>query len=199
MVRSRTGGFSLIEMLLVIAIILILYVMMYGPAQKSYQDKRKIDCQKNLQLLHMALRMYAADYRDSFPVVAGAATSELPLSLLVPRYTAETRIFVCPGSADRRLPEAQPFTDRKISYAYYMGHGANDGTNEMLITDEQIDTRPRGTGQQMFSPNGKRPGNNHRKFGGNVLFCDGHVEECPPVAARDLAFSNNVILLNPKP
>lgn len=199
MVRSRTGGFSLIEMLLVIAIIFILYVMMYGPAQKSYQDKRKIECQKNLQMLHMALRMYAADYRGSFPVVVGAATSETPLSLLVPRYTAETRIFICPGSPDRRLPEARPFTDRKISYAYYMGHAATDGTNELLVSDEQIDTLPRRAGEQMFSPNGKRPGNNHRSFGGNMLFCDGHVEECPAVAVRDLAFSNNVVLLNPKP
>ena len=129
----------------------------------------------------------------------GAATAEAPLSLLVPQCTTETSIFVCPGSADRRLPEARTFVDRKISYAYYMGRTAHDGADAMLLSDEQVDTHPRRVGDRMFSVTGKRPADNHRQFGGNVLFCDGHAEQFPPVATRDFAFSNSVVLLNPKP
>ena len=185
--------------MVVIALILIMYVMVLAPAQKSYQDKQLIVCQKNLQMVDIALKIYATDYHDSYPFVRDAATAEVPLSLLVPRCTTETAIFICPGSPDRRLPEAQSFVDRKISYAYYMGRTSRDGANEMLLSDEQVDTRPRHAGEPMFSVSGKRPADNHRRFGGNVLFCDGHADAFPPVATRNFAFSNSVVLLNPKP
>jgi prepilin-type N-terminal cleavage/methylation domain-containing protein/prepilin-type processing-associated H-X9-DG protein len=199
MQRAGSGGFTLIELMVVITLILIMYVMMYGPAQKSYQDKQLVLCQKNLQMIDIALKIYAADYHESYPLVRDAATAETPLSLLVPRCTTETSIFICPGSADRRLPEARTFVERKISYAYYMGRTAHDAADAMLLSDEQVDTRPRRTGDQMFSVTGKRPADNHRQFGGNVLFCDGHAESFPAVASRDFAFSNSVVLLNPKP
>jgi prepilin-type N-terminal cleavage/methylation domain-containing protein/prepilin-type processing-associated H-X9-DG protein len=199
MQRTDSSGFTLIELMVVVMLILILYVLAYGPAQKSYQEKKLILCQKNLQMIHVALKIYAADYHDSYPVVPGAATAETPLSLLVPRCTTETAIFICPGSANRSLPEAQPFADRKISYAYYMGRTIRNGADAMLLSDAQLNTRPRHAGEPMFSVSGKRPADNHRKFGGNVLFCDGHAEQFESMASRDLLFTNPVVLLNPKP
>jgi len=197
--RRDSSGFTLIELMVVITIILILYVLAYGPAQKSYQEKKLILCQKNLQMIQVAMKIYAADYHDSYPFVPGAATAEVPLSLLVPHCTTETAIFICPGSANRSLPEAEPFADRKISYAYYMGHTTRDGADAMLLSDAQLNTLPKHAGEPMFSVSGKRPADNHRKFGGNVLFCDGHAEHFDPVASRDLLFTNPVVLLNPKP
>ncbi|HTS20064.1 MAG TPA: type II secretion system protein [Verrucomicrobiae bacterium] len=196
--HSSSRGFTLIELLVVVALIMVMYVMAYGPASKAYQEKQLIACQTNLQMIQIALKIYAADYHDSYPVVTGATTAEVPLSLLVPRCTAETAIFLCPGSAARRLPEAQPFTDRKISYAYYMGRTTHDGADAMLLSDQQLNTQPRHGGDPMFSINGKRPADNHRQFGGNILFCDGHAEELPAIAPRDLLYSNPVVLLNPR-
>ena len=67
---------------------------------------------------------YALDHQDQFPGTGGAQTSEAPLSLLVPKYTVRTDLFICPGSKERKLPSAEPFKDRRISYAYLMGaHG----------------------------------------------------------------------------
>jgi prepilin-type processing-associated H-X9-DG protein len=51
----------------------------------------------------------------------------------------------------------------------------------------------------VFSPDGKKPGNNHNKFGGNFLFCDGNVQTTPARLAFPLPQATNVILLNPKP
>ena len=65
MQRAGSGGFTLIELMVVIALILIMYAMMYGPAQKSYQDKKLVLCQKNLQMIDIALKIYTADYHDS--------------------------------------------------------------------------------------------------------------------------------------
>jgi prepilin-type N-terminal cleavage/methylation domain-containing protein/prepilin-type processing-associated H-X9-DG protein len=192
------AGFTLIELMIAVSIMLILYVMMLSPLSQSFQDKQKVACQRNLELMYLALKMYAEDNALNFPAIAGAPTSEAPLSALVPRYTTETRIFICPGSRDRPLPEAEPFPRRKISYAYYMGRSLTDGAGAVLVSDEQVDSEAKIQDQLVFSADGKRPGNNHAKFGGNFLFCDGHVEASPAHSARDLSLPANVTLLNPK-
>ena len=99
----------MIEMLISLVILILLYLAMYGWWSKSYQEKQKLACLKNLQLVHIALCIYAEDNHGAFPFVNGAPTSDVPLSLLVPRYTAQTGIFICPGSRDSKLPEARPF------------------------------------------------------------------------------------------
>jgi len=45
----------------------------------------------------VALQIYAGDFSGRLPAVTNAPTSEAPLSLLVPRYTVDTSIFICPG------------------------------------------------------------------------------------------------------
>ena len=146
----------------------------------------------------MALSIYSADNKGNFPVMKGAETSESPLSLLVPRSTTVTEIFICPGSRDSKLPEGEPFTKRRISYAFYMGRMKTDGPGILLLSDRQINTLPKIKRQQMFSENGKKPGANHSKSGGNLLFCDGEFRSVKPRASRDYLFPTNVVLLNPK-
>jgi prepilin-type processing-associated H-X9-DG protein len=68
-----------------------------------------------------------------------------------------------------------------------------------LVSDEQCDVRAKRKGDALFSNTGKEPGNNHRGYGGNVLFVDGHVETGDAIATRDLAIPAGVVLLNPKP
>ena len=120
-------------------------------------------------------------------------------TLLVPRSTTVTEIFVCPGSRDNKLPEGEPFAKRRISYSYYMGRGKIDGAQVLLSSDEQISSFPKIKRQQMFSETGKGPGANHAKAGGNLLFCDGEFRAVKPRASRDYLFPTNVVLLNPRP
>ncbi len=50
---------------------------------------------------------------------------------------------------------------------------------QVLMSDRQVDTQSKAAGQAVFSSTGKPPGSNHDKYGGNLLFCDGHVELIP--------------------
>jgi len=194
-----TRGFSLLELLLSMSIILVLYVTMLGPGSKMGQSRRKAACAVNLAQMHMSLSLYAAEHDGAYPIVAGATNSETALSRLVPHYTTDTSIFVCPGSSDGTLPGAQPFAERRISYAYYMGLKRDASPDAPLVSDEQCDAQPKRKGDALFSGTGKAPGHNHRGYGGNVLFVDGHVETGDALALRDLAIPTGVVLLNPKP
>ena len=198
-VGFSAAGFSLLELFLVVVIIFILFTLSISPRSKSHQERALAECQSHLQNIYVALKTFSADHQAALPAVPGAETSEAPLSLLVPKYTTGSEFFICPGSPDKSLPEARPFADRKISYAYYMGRTLAEGPEAPLVSDAQVDSSPKTTGQTVFSPDGKKPGNNHNRFGGNFLFCDGNVQTTPSRLAFPLPQTTNVILLNPKP
>jgi len=195
----RGAAFSLIELLVVLALMIILYFMLFSSGSRSYQRRQQSVCRQNLQFIHMALQMYAGDQANRYPATKGAATSEAPLSLLVPRYTARTDIFICPGSGHRKPPDAQPFTQRKISYAYLMGLTNDAPADQWLMSDAQAHLRPKDVGEVLFALEKKQAGNNHRQFGGNLLFCDGRTEFSPSLANSRLAVPTNSVPLNPKP
>ncbi len=193
------GGFSLLELLIVVALIFVLVTLYLGGGNKGYQLKQIANCGKNLQNVYVALKTYSMDNHDQLPSVPGASTSEAPLSQLVPRSTTGTEFFICPGSKDSRLPDAQPFAGRKISYAYYMGRTLNDGVDQPLLSDRQVNTNSKQVGEILFSRDGKKPGNNHKQYGGNVVFCDGNIQASPAQSAFVLTNTPKVVLLNPKP
>ena len=195
---SAKSGFSLVELLIVLALMVILTVMMWGFTSESHQHAAQRACQQNLQKIFVALQIYANDFNGKLPENTNATRSEEPLSLLVPRYTADTSIFICPGSKDSPLPSGVSFANRKISYAYFMGQRLGDA-QQALMSDWQVNTLPKKAGDLAFSATGKPPGNNHYKYGGSFLFCDGHTELTPPELSFSPVITNGVELLNPKP
>lgn len=197
--NSERAAFSLVELLVVLALLVVMMAIMNSRGSRSYQQQRMATCEKNLQTIYTAFSLYAPEPESIYPLVTNATTSEQPLSLLVPRYTTVTEIFICPGSKDPTLPAGESFRDRKISYAYYMGLNKSAPATQALLTDEQINTNAKKSGALMFSSDGKGAGNNHDKFGGNILFADGSITSTKAKVAGDFFFPQNVVLLNPKP
>ena len=193
----RRAGFSLLELLVVAALLLILTTLYWRSGADNRQKAVLASCQNNLQKIHIAMEIFANDHAGKFPSSPGARTAEETLDALVPRYTADTSFLICPGSKDSPLPSGESFRQRRISYAYYMGRRLADA-QEPLSSVRQIDNQSKVPGQQVFSITGKPPGNNHDKRGGNVLFCDGHVQRTPAAAAFSLVLTQGVVLLNPK-
>ena len=194
---SKARAFSLIELLIVLALIVILSTMLYSFSSPVHQRTQKELCSDNLQKIFLSLQIYCNDF-GKFPLNTNAQTSEDVLNVLVPRYTADTSLFICPGGRDSDIPAGVPISQNKISYAYYMGRGTND-SGSFIMSDRQVNTRSKNAGDQVFSLDGQSRGNNHHKYGGNVLFSDGSVQTTPPVATFSLAYSNGIVLLNPKP
>ena len=190
-------AFSLIELLITVLIIMVLTTMYWGGNSASRQKARLGTCQKNLQKIFIAMQLYANEQSAKFPAKTGAKLSAEPLDRLVPHYTSDTAAFICPGSKDSQLPGGESIAKSKISYAYYMGRTANEGASEALLSDRQVDTQSKSQNQALFSSDGKPPGNNHRQYGGNVLFCDGHADHSDPRSSFSLVVTQGIVLLNP--
>ncbi|HEY3861662.1 MAG TPA: type II secretion system protein [Verrucomicrobiae bacterium] len=193
---SSSGAFSLLEMLIVLALIIVLTVMTAGRMSTSARKRELGACAGNLQKIYLALGFYRND-NGAWPSLPDAITAAQPLSLLVPKGTTDTSIFICPGSGDKPLPESVSFARHRISYNYYMGLPANSDPQDIILSDWQVDAQPKRKGSLLFSLNGKEPANNHGPAGGNLLTCGGAVVFSAPKADRDLLFSAPVKLLEP--
>lgn len=195
--RSCAAAFSLIELLVVLALMIIL-VTVYWNHGPSKRDRELSACRLNLEKVYLALQIYSRDNHDKYPMVTNAVTSEEALAPLVPHYTSDTAPFICPSVGDSSLPTGKSFADWKISYAYYMGRRASD-TDRALMSDAQVNSASKGVGATVFSENGRAPGNNHGKGGGNFLMGDGSVNSTTANAQFPITVQPPVVLLNPKP
>jgi prepilin-type N-terminal cleavage/methylation domain-containing protein len=191
-------GFSLIELLITLALLCIMTVMLYGFGSASRQRSQKQLCGDSLQKIYLALQIYANDFKGALPRNTNAVTSEAVLDTLVPKYSADTTIFICPGGRDSQIASGERLRNHKISYAFYMGRTLSD-PQKVLMSDRQINTEGKRAGEVVFSRNGKPPGNNHHKYGGNFLHADGSAESSGPALTFSLADEPGVVLLNPKP
>lgn len=195
---NRPAAFSLIELLVTLALMIVVFTMLYGFGSAKHQRTQKELCHDNLQKIYLALQVYANDFGGKLPQKTNTVTSEEVLDELVPRYTADTTIFICPGGRDAMIPSGEPLIKHKISYAYFMGRRL-DSPQTILMSDRQVNTEPKRVGEYVFSANGKSPGNNHHKYGGNFLMGDGSVQASQAQLTFPLAVPPGVVLLNPKP
>jgi prepilin-type N-terminal cleavage/methylation domain-containing protein len=190
------GAFSLIELLVVLALLLILTVLSTSRLTTSARRRELAACGNHLQKIYLALSLYRGD-NGAYPFAPDAQSSSEPLSLLIPKSTTDTEIFICPGSGDKLLPESEPFKNRRISYDYYMGRATNGDPRDIILSDWQVDTLPKVRGHPIFSLDGKKPGNNHEAAGGNLMSCGGAILFSPPKAVQDFLFPSTVKLLGP--
>ena len=197
--RAASPGFSLIELLITFAIMVVVISMLYGFGSARHQRTQKQLCADNLQKMFVAAQIYAQDFGGRFPVVTNAVTAEDALGILVPKYSTDTSIFICPGGRDAALPAGEPLRGHTIRYAYFMGRREGAPPSVVLFSDRLVDTLPKRMGDFIFSTNGQPPGNNHHKYGGNLLMGDGSVTASRPQLELPALETNGIVLLNPKP
>jgi type II secretory pathway pseudopilin PulG len=190
-------GFAIIELLVVSAILFILFIMYNSRGSGNFQKNQQALCRVNLQTIHVALQTFATDNNDRFPSDAFAKTSDEGLAKLVPQYTTRTDAFTCPGTKEDKLAPAQPIKGKRISYAYLMGLTSKAPADQWIMSDWLVDTNPHKTNELIFSADGKKPGNNHDKYGGVILFVDGNVEISKPKAQFPITSPAGTKILNP--
>lgn len=104
--ECRRGGYTLVELLVVLAILGILWGVVLPVIAKAKERARVTACASNLRQIWAALEMYRDDHDGRFPV---------HIVMLYPRYVTSPAVFVCPKDSLDTLPEHPVI---RTSYGY---------------------------------------------------------------------------------
>lgn len=95
-------GFTLLEILVVIGIILLLAAVLFPVVSRVRATGRRTTCASNLRQLGVALNLYAQDVRSLYPVIDADAASNpdkcAPWADKLFPYVKSEKIFECPSN-----------------------------------------------------------------------------------------------------
>src|ERR1051326_6576304 len=100
-INRRPRALSLLEMVVVIAIIAILAAMLLPTLSRAKQKAHQINCVSNLKQLTTAAVMYQNDTGASPGTIAYGAVSSLWMETLVNHYARVAKIRLCPDAPER--------------------------------------------------------------------------------------------------
>src|SRR6266481_2915907 len=101
-------GFTLVELLVIIAIIAILGALLLPALGRAKETARRNLCSSNLRQVNLAIRLYADDCSDSLPVLpdpnpypngVGAYYKQLVKGYvgLTGAASSDEKVFICPS------------------------------------------------------------------------------------------------------
>ncbi|HLX59823.1 MAG TPA: type II secretion system protein [Planctomycetota bacterium] len=162
----QSRGFTLLEMLVVIAIVATLAAILLPLYGRSRAEARRLFCSNNLMQLQRAMMMYSDNNFSSFPKLASRPTINKDQGTL--RDTLypllhDERVFKCPD-------DNQGYFENEGS-SYEWNALLNNKNKDLPADGLMSNTRvPMIYDYENFHPKGG-------SFGGkNVVFVDGHVE-----------------------
>lgn len=134
--HRRRSAFTLVELLVVLAIIVLLLSLMLPSLSGARDSARRVICMSNLRQSELALDLYRADNRMRIFNWSGSA-SQFWLNLLHPYYQ-NRKVLQCPSTAG---PGVNPWSVGVVTpwqQWSYIGNSGNFGLNGWLYPNTVV-------------------------------------------------------------
>lgn len=177
-------SFTLIELLIVIAIIALMASMLLPAIAKSRESAKMIVCQSRLKQLGMAFNMYVQDWDNYFPRTAGWANSLLPYAAAAASNVMREKVYMCPSEKHPYKEVAYLYNRRLAGESGYSAgttiNTINKPTSVIVLYDDSAPINNNFTTanySHVINRGNNQDGNaeGRHKSGDNFLFVDGHV------------------------
>lgn len=131
---KQPGAFTLIEILVVIAIISILASILFPVFARARENARRASCQSNLKQIGMGMMMYSQDYDERLvpqsifgPGEHGGA-SNFYWNYCIAPYVKSEQIYVCPSRSQTSL---NYYKSPQTNYGY---NRSGQPTNALVLS-----------------------------------------------------------------
>ena len=125
--NPRVQGFTLIEILVVIAIISLLAAIVFPAFSRVREIARRASCQSNLKQIGLGIAQYAQDY-DEIMVPSRTMDSDATWPALIYPYVKSTQVFNCPSNRSKTV-----FVNTDVE-----GSTANDIRNHYMANGTSV-------------------------------------------------------------
>ncbi len=142
-VRLSSSGFSLVELLLVVACIALLCALLFPALQNANQSAKKVACLKSLQQLYVAARCFANDHQNSIPWTNTDGSNYIFWCSRLSEYAGGGKFDENTGEMDPNMDTntitcpASPYANGKglrPAIVQYANYGMNDGLTAYEVT-----------------------------------------------------------------
>src|SRR5688500_6053815 len=156
---NKKSGFTLIEFLVVIAIIAILAALLFPVFARARENGRRASCQSNQKQILLGLAAYTKDYDDRMPPAFGG-TNDMVWAGRLDSYVKSTQLYRCPRDSKtaaiaygRGPNNSTDFHTRYIANVRLMGWQIGD--NDFTVSLAQM---PRPASTVYLCDGGTMPG-----------------------------------------
>lgn len=196
--NQRTHAFTVFEVLIVLAVLMLLAALLLPSLAKSHRGPSRISCVYNLKQVGLSYRIWAGDNGDQFPmsvstnqggsmelVQAGDVVSTFRV---MSNELSTPRILVCPNDFKREAATNFSTGLRNANISYFVGIDAVETNVMTFLSGDRNITNVTRLRAGLFELTTNRPSGwteeIHQKVG-NLGFADGSVQQVTTPGLRD--------------
>ncbi|PYK98156.1 MAG: hypothetical protein DME19_13595 [Verrucomicrobia bacterium] len=201
--KSLNKGLTILEVSAILAILTVLAFLILAALSGAKRVAKGMSCTNNLKQIGLAVRIFANDHRDYFPMEIslkeGGTKEFAEFGLVVPHYLVMTtelstpQVLVCPADKRTAAPDFNELRDGNISY--FVGLDAKETNSHSLFSGDRNVDDGSALNKRMMLVGSNQPlkwtKKIHQNYG-NVLTSDGSVQQAIPSRLSDLLRDSGV-------